>query len=89
VALLENEDNQKIKDSDEAYFNFINSIKAEATKVQYENNLQLFMKFCRISDLKELLQIDAQRYIIRYVMSLRDMKLASNSIKSRLNPFPF
>jgi len=44
------------------------------------------MKFCNITDLKDLLKLDAQRYITRYVISLRDMKLASNSIKSRLNP---
>lgn len=44
------------------------------------------MKFCNITNLKDLLKIDAQRYITRYVMSLREMKLASNSIKSRLNP---
>jgi site-specific recombinase XerD len=83
LALLDNENEI---DGDEAYFNFINSIKSESTKTLYENNLKLFMKFCNVSDLKDLLKIDAQRYIIRYVMSLREMKLASNSIKSRLNP---
>jgi integrase/recombinase XerD len=44
------------------------------------------MKFCNVSTFKDLLNIDAQRYITRYVISLRDMKLVSNSIKSRLNP---
>ena len=83
MATLENE----IKDEDnEAYFNFINSIKSESTKVLYENNIKLFLKFCGLSELKDLLKIDAQRYIIRYVMSLRENKLATNSIKSRLNP---
>jgi len=33
-----------------------------------------------------LLKIDAQRYIIRYIITLREMKLAGNTIKSRLNP---
>jgi site-specific recombinase XerD len=73
-------------DHNEAYFNFINSIKSESTKALYENNIKLFLKFCGLSELKDLLKIDAQRNIIRYVMSLREMKLASSSIKSRLNP---
>jgi integrase len=33
-----------------------------------------------------LLKIDAQKSIIKYIMSLREMKLASSSIKSRLYP---
>jgi site-specific recombinase XerD len=82
LSALENE----IQNENDAYFNFINSIKSDSTKTLYENNLKLFMKFCKVSDLKDLLNIDVQRYITRYVMSLREMKLASNSIKSRLNP---
>ena len=73
------------ENENDAYFNFINSIKSESTKTLYENNIKLFLKFCNVSDLKDL-KIGAQRYITRYVMSLREMKLASNSIKSRLNP---
>ena len=86
LALLENEDPNGEIDGDEAYFNFINSIKSESTKALYENNLKLYMNFCGVTDFKELLEIDAQRYIIRYVMSLREKNLAGNSIKSRLNP---
>ena len=74
------------KKENDVYFNFINSIKSESTKALYENNIQLFLKFCNVSDPGDLLRIDAQRYIIRYVMSLREMKLATNSITSRLNP---
>lgn len=33
-----------------------------------------------------MLKIDAQKSIIKYIMSLREMKLASSSIKSRLYP---
>ena len=61
----------EISDNDndnEPYFNFINSIKSESTKNVYENNIKLFLKFCNLSELNELLKIDAQRYIIRYVM---------------------
>ena len=74
------------EDEDEAYFNFINSIKSESTKILYESNIKLFLKFCNLSELKDLLKIDAQKSIIRYIMSLREMKLASNTIKSRICP---
>ncbi|MGH9996557.1 MAG: tyrosine-type recombinase/integrase [Nitrososphaeraceae archaeon] len=84
MATLEN--SPQVDDNDEAYFNFINSIKSESTKELYESNIKLFLKFCNVSELKDLLKIDAQRYIIRYIMSLRESKLASNSITSRLNP---
>ena len=46
--------NKKQGTEEEVYFNFINSIKAEATKKDYERDIKLFMKFCdatRLSDL--------------------------------------
>jgi len=84
--LLATLENSPEIDDNEAYFNFINSIRSESTKNLYENNIKLFQKFCNVSDYKDLLNIDAQRYIIRYIISLREMKLAGNTIKSRLNP---
>jgi integrase len=71
----------------DVYFNFINSIKSEATKEVYSNNLQLFMKFCNVTITKmpDLLKIDVQPSIIKYVISLRQQGLSSNTIKVRLN----
>jgi len=67
------------------YFNFINSIKSPVTKKIYEDNVKVFMKFCSVSNLGDLLKIEAQRYIIKYIMSLRESGLAPNSITVRLN----
>ena len=87
MATLENAaKNNSSNEDNEAYFNFINSIKSESTKKVYEGNIRLFMKFCDVSDLEELLNIDAQKSIIKYVISLKELKLAGNTIKSRLNP---
>jgi site-specific recombinase XerD len=76
---------QENENKNEVYFNFINSIKSDVTKRIYEDNVKLFMKFCNVSDPVDLLKIDAQRYIIKYTMSLRENGLASNSISVKLN----
>ena len=68
MAELENRNLELDDKDDDPYFNFINSIKSESTKTLYENNIKLFMKFCNTTDFNDLLKIDAQRYIIRYVM---------------------
>jgi site-specific recombinase XerC len=69
----------------EIYSNFINSIKSEYTKKTYECHLKTFMKYCNVSSLSDLLKIDAQKQIIKYVMSTREKGLAFNSISVRLN----
>jgi site-specific recombinase XerD len=76
---------QENENKNEVYFNFINSIKSDVTKRIYEDNVKLFMKFCNVSDLVDLLKIDAQRHITKYTMSLRENGLASNSISVKLN----
>ncbi|GEM_PF-3401174 len=73
------------ENGNEVYFNFINSIKSPVTKRIYEDNVKVFMKFCNVSNLVDLLKIDAQRHIIKFTMSLRESGLASNSISVRLN----
>ena len=73
------------ENGNEVYFNFINSIKSPVTKRIYEDNVKVFMKFCNVSNLVDLLKIDAQRHIIKYTMSLRESGLAPNSISVRLN----
>lgn len=70
---------------EEGYFNFINSIRSEKTKEVYYGNLKLFMKFNGLDKMSDLLKIDAQNSIIKYVMSLRQSGLSSNSISVRLN----
>jgi hypothetical protein len=62
--------NQQVKDEEEVYFNFINSIKSEVTKKIYEDGIRLYLKFCNLSKLSELLMIaDPQKQIIEYIMS--------------------
>ena len=71
---------------DEEYFNFINSIKSDETRVQYESKLKLFMEFCNISDMNELKNIDAQKYLIQYISELRNKKLSSSAVNGRVYP---
>jgi integrase len=82
LATLEN---SAIDNDNEAYFNFINTIKSEVTKKVYEGHLKQFMKYCSISSLSDLFKIDAQKQIINYIMSMRKKGLAYNSISVRLN----
>jgi site-specific recombinase XerD len=77
--------NQQVKDEEEVYFNFINSIKSEVTKKVYEEGVKLYLKFCNLSTLSELLMItDPQKQIIEYIMSLRKRGLSSNTISTWL-----
>jgi len=68
---------------EDAYSNFINSIKSEVTKQVYEYNLKLFMEFCGVDKFEDL--IGRQNEIIPYLMSVREKKLSYNSISTRLN----
>jgi integrase len=71
---------------EEIYFNFINSIKSEVTKKTYERSINLFMQFCGVNRLSQLLSIsDPQKLIIKYLMSLRERGLSFNSISTELN----
>jgi hypothetical protein len=72
-----------IQQKEDAYLNFVNSIKSDVTKKVYEYNLRLFMGFCGIDKFESL--IGRQNQIIRYLMSLREKKLSYNSISTRLN----
>jgi hypothetical protein len=57
---------------EDAYQNFVNSIKFDVTKKIYEYNLKLFMEFCGIGNFQYL--IGQQNQIIPYLMSLREKK---------------
>lgn len=41
----------------EVYFNFMNSLKSPYTKESYSLNIKLYLKFCNLSKLYELLTI--------------------------------
>ena len=79
MSLIQKQAQQK----EDAYFNFVNSIKSDITKKIYEYNLRLFMEFCGIDKFEDL--IGQQNQIITYLMSLREKKLSYNSISTRLN----
>ena len=68
---------------EDAYFNFINSLKSDVTRKIYEYNIRLFMDFCGINNFENL--IGQQNQIIPYLMSLRKKKMSYNSICTRLN----
>lgn len=66
---------------EDVYFNFINSLKSEVTKKEYEREIRLFMRFCDVTKLSSLLDMtDIQKQIINYVVSLKGRGLAFNSI---------
>jgi site-specific recombinase XerC len=78
--------NKDVVNEEEIYFNFINSIKSEVTKKNYERNVNSFMQFCKVTKLSELLVItDPQKQIINYIISLRKRELAFNSLSLSLN----
>lgn len=83
MALIqENNSNEK----NEIYFNFINSIRSDVTKEIYEYNIKVFMKFCDVDNFHDLyLMPNPQTQIIRHLMSLREKRISSNSISTRLN----
>jgi integrase len=70
---------------EEVYFNFINSLKSPYTKESYNTNIKLYLKFCNLEKLSELLTIqEPQKQIIKYIMSLRQKGLATSSISTML-----
>ncbi len=70
----------------EIYSNFINSINSDVTRLNYELHVNLFKKFCNLSNLSELLIIEEpQKHIINYILSLRQRGLASSSVSTMIN----
>jgi len=81
MSILKQNKNQ----DEDAYFNFINSLKSEVTKKEYEREIRLYMKFCNVSKLSDLLSIvEPQKQIIKYLMSLKERGLAYNSVSLAL-----
>jgi site-specific recombinase XerC len=68
---------------EDVYLNFINSIKSDITRKIYEYNLRLFMEFCGINKFEAFYRATKSHNTI--LMSLRERKLAYNSISTRLN----
>ena len=80
MALIEQQDKEQ-----EIFFNFINSLKSPFTKESYDLNIKLYLKFCNLNKLSELLTIvEPQKQIIRYIMSLRERGLSTRSISIML-----
>jgi site-specific recombinase XerD len=69
---------------DRAYYNFINSCKSEEIRQKYEFNVTNFLKFCNLEKHSELLKINAEEKIIDYIVHLRNQKLSSHTIHSKL-----
>ena len=76
---------ENAKNEEEIYFNFINSIKSEVTKRIYEKHVNEFMKYYNVNKLSDLLTMNAQKVIVKYVMSMREKGLAYNSVSLSLN----
>ena len=84
MSILSKSQNQAPNEED-VYFNFINSLKSEVTKKEYEREIRLFMKFCNVTKLSNLLVIiEPQKQIIRYLMSLKERGLSFNSVSLTL-----
>ena len=74
-----------VKNEEEIYFNFINSIRSDDTKKTYEQGIKWYLKFSNLSKLSELFCFaDPQKQIIEYIMSLRKKGLSTNTISTRL-----
>jgi hypothetical protein len=56
MSILKQKQNQ-ISEED-VYFNFINSLKSDVTKKEYEREIRLFIKFCDVTKLSNLLDND-------------------------------
>ena len=52
----------------EIYSNFINSINSDVTRLNYELHVNLFKKFCNLSNLSELLIIEEQTENIKKIL---------------------
>src|SRR5919106_766814 len=74
-----------ITNEEDIYFNFINSLKSDVTKKTYEREIKKFMKFCKIEKLSDLLTIEPQKQIVKYLMSQREKGLSFNSIRLNLH----
>lgn len=55
---------------EDVYFNFINSLKSDVTKKTYEREIKKFMALCDIET--DLLKIDPQKQIVKYLKSERE-----------------
>src|SRR5437867_10086179 len=84
MEIISKSDNRTLENQEqELYFNFVNSLKSPYTKESYNLNIKLFLKFCNLNKLSELLAIqEPDKQIIKYIMSLREKGLATGSIST-------
>jgi integrase len=69
---------------DRAYYNFVNAIRSPESKIKYDYGLEDFMKFISVDLPSSLLKIEIERNIIDYILHLRNLKLSSSTVKTRL-----
>jgi site-specific recombinase XerD len=86
LAVIENQHGVELENQEkEVYFNFMNSLKSPYTKESYSLNIKLYLKFCNLTKLSELLTIpEPQKQIIKYIISLREKGLSTNSMNTML-----
>ena len=65
------------------YDNFTITIKSNATRTVYRNNLNLFMQFLGITDYNQLLKINAEDAIKQYIIYLKE-KVSSATLHNRI-----
>jgi site-specific recombinase XerD len=65
------------------YDNFTITIKSNATRTVYRNNLNLFMQFLGITDCNQLLKINAEDAIKQYIIYLKE-KVSSATLHIRI-----
>ena len=86
MSILNQNENRDNLNEEDVYFNFINSLKSDVTKKEYEREIRLFMKFSNVTKLSGLLiQVtEPQKQIINYITSLKERGLSYNSVSLAL-----
>jgi site-specific recombinase XerD len=74
---------EQVPTSSIAYHNFINTCRSAMTQKSYQKSLEYFMKFLKVDNWDNLLELDPkiiQRNICDYIMFMRSKDLAPKSI---------
>jgi integrase len=71
-------------EKDRTYYNLIHAIRRDETKIKYDYCIKDFMNFNGVDRPSLLLNIEIERKIIDYILHLRDLNLASSTIRTRV-----
>lgn len=75
---------QELRLEGNSYFNFINSLEAEATKIGYRGALIRFMDHFQIKDTDTLVKLprqDIETYLSRYIQYQKESNKSRNSME--------